>query len=126
MNIHKNACLTPLRREEMDAYRAPYLDEAARKPVLAWPNEIPIGGEPARNLEVLETAAAWLVSSPQPKLLLYASPGMIFPQPAVDWIAQNYANVETRFVGAGLHYIQEDQPESIGRNLSDWLRDRVD
>jgi haloalkane dehalogenase len=118
--------LRPLSDDEMNAYRTPFLKEADRKPILVWPNEIPIGGEPARNVKVLNTAFEWLSTSVQPKLVLYASPGMLFPQPAIDWIAKNYANVQTRYVGAGLHYIQEDQPESIGRNLSDWLRGTVD
>lgn len=41
-----------------------------------------------------------------------------------DWVAAIYSNVDTRPVVAGLHYIQEDQPEIIGRNISVWLRDR--
>src|SRR6267143_346640 len=32
---------------EMQHYRAPFVERAARKPMLAWPREIPIAGEPA-------------------------------------------------------------------------------
>ena len=42
-----------------------------------------------------------------------------------EFIPGTMNNVQTRFVGAGIHYIQEDQPEVIGRNISDWLRDVV-
>jgi haloalkane dehalogenase len=32
------------------------------------------------------------------------------------------SNLETAFVGEGLHFIQEDQPDAIGRAVADWLR----
>jgi haloalkane dehalogenase len=31
-------------------------------------------------------------------------------------------NIQTAFVGAGRHFIQEDQPEMIGRTVADWRR----
>ena len=117
--------LRPLGEAEMAAYRAPFAEPASREPVFVWPNELPIGGEPARNVEVIEVIGDWLMTAEQPKLLLYASPGAIIPPEVVPWMAANYANIETRFIGNGVHYLQEDQPEAIGRNLSDWLRDRV-
>ena len=118
--------LRPLGEAEMAAYRAPFAEPASREPVFVWPNELPIGGEPARNLPVIEAIGGWLMTAEQPKLLLYASPGALTPPDAAAWMAENFANLETRFIGNGAHYIQEDQPEAIGRNLSDWLRDRVE
>ena len=111
--------------EEKDAYGAPFLTPEDRKPLLIWALEIPIEGTPERNVKAMGQAYTWLTTSEQPKLVLYATPGWLFAEEAVEWIAANYSNVETRHVGAGLHYIQEDQPEIIGRNISDWLRDRV-
>ncbi len=117
--------LRPLSEEEMAAYRAPFLDPAHRQPILVWPNELPIAGEPARNLAVVEEIGQWLMTAEQPKLLLYASPGAIVPPEAAAWMAAHYKNLQTRFVGNGVHFLQEDEPEAIGRNLSDWLRDVV-
>ena len=117
--------LRPLGETEMDAYRAPFPTPASRKPVLVWPNEIPIEGVPARNVAVMEEIARWLAASDQPKLVLYASPGLIVPPPVAERAASTYRNAEARYVGAGIHYLQEDRPEAIGRHLSDWLRDRV-
>ena len=117
--------LRPLSDDEMNAYRAPFPTPDSRKPVLVWPNEIPIEGEPARNVAVMQEIAAWLGTSEQPKLYLYASPGLIISPEVAEFIPQSMNNVQTRFVGAGIHYIQEDQPEVIGRNISDWLRDVV-
>ena len=109
----------------MDAYRAPFPTPESRKPVLVWPNEIPIVGEPARNVAVMQEIAGWLGASPQPKLYLYASPGLIISPDVAAFIPQVMNNVQTRFIGPGIHYFQEDHPEVIGRNISDWLRDVV-
>ncbi|WP_371226730.1 haloalkane dehalogenase [Roseovarius sp. 2305UL8-3] len=120
------AVLRPLGEGEMEAYRAPYPTPETRKPILVWPNEIPIEGVPARNVTVMQEIADWLMTSEQPKLVLYASPGLLVSPETAAFAASNYSNIETRYIGPGLHYIQEDHPEVIGRNLSDWIRDRVE
>ena len=43
----------------------------------------------------------------------------------VDWWAARAKNMETAYIGAGLHYVQEDQPYAIGRAIADWYR-RID
>ena len=53
---------------------------------------------------------------------LYASPGVLNPPEVAAWAAEHMKNIETVFVGPGLHFIQEDQPEDIGRALADWIR----
>ncbi len=111
-----------LTEAEMAAYRAPYPTPASRLPTLQWPREIPIGGEPAFAAEEVAANGDWLVASPLPKLLFYAEPGLLFPEPAVDWLRANLTNLETRFLGAGTHYLQEDHPHLIGQGLADWLR----
>jgi len=118
-----NGTLTRLMSDaEKDAYRAPFVDPASRFPIYVWPNELPIAGEPQRNVEVVDAVGAWLRSSEIPKLLQYASPGAIVPPAAAAWMADNYRNIETQFVGYGAHYIQEDNPEAIGRGIVDWYR----
>ncbi len=110
---------------EMDHYRAPFIDPASRLPIYVWPNELPIGGEPARNVQAVQQIGEWLKQSGVPKLLLYARPGAIVSPESALWMQQNYRNLDAVFVGYGRHYIQEDQPESIGRNIAMWYR-RVD
>lgn len=112
----------PLGPEAMRAYRAPYLEEADRKPTLAWPREVPIAGEPAANVEFLSGIEAFMAKTKMPVLLAYAEPGVLIPPQAVDWYVGKIANLETTFIGQGLHFIQEDQPDAIGRALSDWMR----
>ncbi|MEO1199422.1 MAG: haloalkane dehalogenase, partial [Pseudomonadota bacterium] len=116
------AILRPLRPQEMDAYRAPFPDPDGRHPLLMWPNELPIAGAPARNVEVIEAVNAWLTTSETPKLLIYFDPGVLTPPEAAQWMQANFANLDIRFGGAGLHFVQEDQPIAIGRITADWLQ----
>lgn len=118
-----NATVTrQMSAEEMMAYRAPFVDPSTRFPIYVWPNELPIGGKPARNVEAVMRVGDWLRTSDVPKLLLYARPGAIVSPESADWMAKEYRNIETRFVGYGSHYIQEDNPEAIGRSIADWYR----
>jgi len=108
--------------EAMKAYRAPYLSKASRKPVLAWPREVPIGGSPASSVKVLNGIGDFMGKTQMPVLLVYADPGVILPPAAVPWYVNKIAHLETAFVGQGLHFIQEDQPEATGLAIADWLR----
>ena len=55
-----------LSKEEMDAYRAPYQDREKRLPTLVWPREIPIDGEPADVLAIVQDYAKVMAASPMP------------------------------------------------------------
>ncbi|MXQ09030.1 haloalkane dehalogenase [Alphaproteobacteria bacterium GH1-50] len=107
---------------EMEAYRAPFADPAAREPIRMWPNELPIAGEPARNVAVVQEVGDWLRLSETPKLLIYFDPGAIVPPEAARWMQDNYNNIEIRYGGEARHFAQEDQPKAIGRHIADWLR----
>jgi haloalkane dehalogenase len=83
---------------------------------------MPIGGEPADVAEAVAAYNAWLLETETPLLFLYASPGALNPPELVDWWAERAKNIETVYIGAGLHFVQEDQPYAIGRAISDWYR----
>jgi haloalkane dehalogenase len=111
-----------LSEAEMAAYRAPYPTRDSRLPPLVWPRQIPIEGTPPDVVEEVRMNGAWLTETQIPKLLFYATPGAIMPPAVVNWHAANVANLEIRFLGAGLHFLQEDHPHLIGQGLADWLR----
>ena len=46
--------LRQLSEEEMEAYRAPFRERAARLPMLVWPRELPIEGEPADVVAIVK------------------------------------------------------------------------
>jgi haloalkane dehalogenase len=109
--------------EEMDAYRAPFPDEASRKPIWRWPNEIPIAGEPADVTEIVGAYNGWLQATQLPKLLFFAEPGALIQAPVVQWARSALPNLETVDLGAGIHYVQEDHPEIIGREVARFVAD---
>ncbi len=111
-----------LSEEEMNAYRAPYLNADHRKPMLAWPREIPIAGEPTKMVCTMANIDQFMEQSNLPFLLIYASPGVTNPPALVPLFIEKIKNIETHFIGQGLHYLQEDHPDAIGIAISDWLR----
>ncbi len=120
--LNQGASTRKLSEIEKNAYRSPFLDLKDRKPIYIWPSELPIEGKPARNVEVITKIGGWLKKSDIPKLLLYASPGAIVSPTEANWMQKNYRNFESVYIGQGWHYVQEDQPESIGRNIYSWYQ----
>jgi haloalkane dehalogenase len=114
--------LRGLTDEEMNVYRAPYLEPRTRKPLWRWPNEIPIQGEPSDVNEAVLKYNAKLVSWDIPKLLFHAEPGAIMPRSAVEWCEVNFKNLTSINLGAGSHYLPEDHPHAIGEGLAEWYR----
>ena len=112
----------PLAEEAHDVYRAPFPTEQSRIQVNQWPNEMPIGEVPRETHDIVTAYNAWLEETEIPWLFLYATPGALNPPEAADYWAARANNIETVYIGAGLHYVQEDQPYAIGRAISDWYR----
>jgi haloalkane dehalogenase len=112
--------LRGLTEAEMEVYRRPYREPGeGRRPMLTWPREIPIDGEPADVVAVVEAYAAWLERSDVPKLFVDAEPGAILTGVLRDYCL-TWPNQETVTV-PGIHFLQEDSPDLIGRALRDWL-----
>jgi haloalkane dehalogenase len=112
----------PLGNDAMTEYRKPFVSEDDRDVILAWPNELPIAGEPKENVELLNGLKDFMGSFNKPSLLLYAEPGVLVPPDLVPYYQNLMPTLETRYVGQGFHFIQEDNPDAIGRAISDWLR----
>jgi haloalkane dehalogenase len=105
----------------MAVYRRPYLEPGeARRPTLTWPRQIPLDGEPADVVGLVQSYADWLSRSEVPKLFVNAEPGAILvgAQRAFcrSWPSQSEVTVK------GSHFIQEDSPGEIGRALAEWSR----
>ncbi|MEM8553058.1 MAG: haloalkane dehalogenase [Pseudomonadota bacterium] len=113
--------LRDLSDEEMAAYRAPFPTPESRLPTLVWPRQIPIGGQPAETTAVVLENGKWLQETDLPKLYFAATPGSLNPQAVAEFFASSLPNIEVVNVGAGLHFIQEDQPHAIGEALRRWL-----
>lgn len=114
------AIVRKLSDEEMNYYREPYLEVSTRKPLWRWPNEIPIGGEPADVVEIVTAYYQKLQASELPKILFHASPGAIVTAPVVEMAKQSLKNLTLVDVGHAIHFIQEDNPGLIGTELAKW------
>lgn len=111
-----------LTEAELEHYRAPFPDAESRKPILVWPLEIPLGDGPQRNIDMVNRIGGWLLETDTPVLLFYAHPGALIPPRSAEWLAGRLRNIETRYLGPGNHYVQEDHPHKIGLGLADWRR----
>ena len=77
-----DAVVRKLSKEEMAAYRAPFPTPASRRPILRFPRELPIAGEPQDVYAMIEQDHAALRTSEYPKLLFCGDPGaLISPAP---------------------------------------------
>jgi haloalkane dehalogenase len=112
--------LRKLSAAEMDAYRAPFRDREARLPLLIWPRELPIEGEPADVVAIVTQYGEWLSGSKLPKLLISAEPGAILVGRALEFCRtwRNQHEVKVR----GIHFIQEDSPAEIGAALQGFMQ----
>jgi pimeloyl-ACP methyl ester carboxylesterase len=106
------------RARPLQGWRAQWNREA-RLPLLAWPRELPIGGEPADVSEIVERYAEWLSRSAIPKLFISAEPGAILAGRAREfcgsWPNQREVSVK------GTHFVQEDSPAEIGTAVAEFL-----
>jgi haloalkane dehalogenase len=106
--------------KEMAEYRRPFAQPGeARRPTLSWPRQVPIEGEPAEVVEIVERYGEWMSQAELPKLFVNGDPGSILTGGLRDfcrtWPAQTEVTVP------GLHYLQEDSAAPIGAALSEWL-----
>jgi len=113
--------LRGLTEAEMTVYRRPYLEPGeSRRPTLTWPREIPIDGEPADVVAIVDGYARWLATNDRPKLFINADPGVILAGAQRDfcraWPNQRQVTVK------GSHFLQEDSPAEIGEAIATFLK----
>jgi len=120
--ILPGAILRTLSPEEMGEYRRPFAEPGeGRRPTLTWPREIPIEGDPADVHAIVTAYADWLAASDMPKLFLKAEPGALLAAGANLDTARTWP-AQTEVTVAGIHFVQEDSPDEIGRAIADWMR----
>ncbi|MGO1121231.1 haloalkane dehalogenase [Rhodovibrionaceae bacterium A322] len=112
--------LRDLSEAEMAEYRRPFEQFGEdRRPTLTWPRQIPIEGEPQDVTRIVQDYADWMAENDLPKLFINAEPGSILVGPQREF-CRSWKN-QTEVTVKGLHFIQEDSPDEIGRAVSDWL-----
>ncbi|MGW5216497.1 haloalkane dehalogenase [Nocardia sp. NPDC004085] len=109
--------------EDHDVYRAPYPTPSSRKPLLVWPREFPLDGEPADVVALVRDYGAWAAATPEvPKLLMALEDGVgLGSAEVIDWAASTFASAEVAQIGPAGHHAPEDRPDEIGRAVAQWL-----
>lgn len=116
-----------LTAEEEAVYLRPYEDVERRRVMLDGPGPatMPPGGVSQRAgdiADVMNRNAARLAKSTIPKLLLTAEPGLLVQPPAIDYAKRNLPALTINSVGAGKHFLPEDQPTAIAKAIAAWHR----
>jgi haloalkane dehalogenase len=113
--------LPKLSERDMAAYRAPFSDVGeSRRPTLSWPRHIPIDGEPAHMVEIVQSYSSWLAQSPVPKLFINAEPGAIVTG-RLGELSRTWPN-QTEITVPGIYFMQEDSADAIGAAIADFVR----
>ena len=115
--------LLPLRaipQDAMDVYRSYWrIPGPSRLPILAWTRELPIEGEPKDVVEVVDSYARWLSTSPIPKLFIDAEPAGLLIKGQRDfcrtWPNQQVVTVK------GAHFLMEDSPKEVGDAMASFV-----
>ena len=112
--------LRTLDDQEMDEYRRPFARSGEdRRPTLTWPRQIPLDGQPEDVAGIVADYAAWLEVTPIPKFFVNAEPGAILIGPQREY-CRSFTN-QTEMTVPGLHFIQEDSADAIGRGIRNWM-----
>ena len=118
--ILPGSVIRKLTEVEMAAYREPFtVPGEDRRSMLSWPRELPIGGEPADVVNIVQQYADWMAGNQLPKLFINAEPGAILTGAQREF-CRRWPN-QTEVTVPGIHFIQEDSPHEIGAALAAWV-----
>lgn len=110
--------LSGLTETEMATYRKAFSTPDDRQPTLNWPRQIPISGEPAHMVDLVQSYADFMAASSIPKLFVNADPGSILVGEPREF-CRSWPNQQEVTV-KGTHFIQEDSPNEIGQAVAEW------
>jgi haloalkane dehalogenase len=111
-----------LTEEEMHHYRKPYPDVESRRPILAFVRSIPVAGEPAEVVRVMDEGRKWIMEASVPKLFVSVEPGTMMQEDR-DFI-RTWKNVTEVSVSGG-HMVTEDSPDEVGQAIVKWFSETV-
>ena len=117
--ILTGSIIRDLSHEELETYREPFNQPGEdRRPMLSWPRQIPIEGEPKNVCKIVSEYSDWMSKNNMPKLFINAEPGAII-QGSVRDFCRTWNN-QSEITVKGIHFIQEDSPNEIGSAIQEW------
>jgi haloalkane dehalogenase len=110
-----------LSKAEQAEYRRPFVNAGEdRRPLLSWPRQMPLDGEPADVAQVIASYCGWLARSTVPKLYLQSNPGGLDSGRMRAFCSQ-WPNQKTVAI-RGTHFVQEDSAPDITLALANFVR----
>ncbi len=110
-----------LSSEELDYYRAPFLKAEDRQSMVDFAMMMPVKGANPDSSGAAEKDQAWLAETDLPKLYFWADPGKMQPPKLAKETSEKLKNITSISVGHAKHYLQEDHPHLVGREIAKWL-----
>ena len=89
--------------------------------IYRFPNELPIAGNPPDVYAMAIAYHQWLLETETAKIFFHATPGLFIPPARADFYATHLKNCRVVDLGHGDHYLPEDHPDTIGKEVSAWL-----
>ena len=115
------AALRQLTDEEIEHYRRPFRNPGEdRRPTLSWPRTLPLDGEPAEIVKLIEKYVGWLAQSNVPKLFISGDPGQVVRGRVRDAI-RGWSN-QSEITVKGRKLLQEDSPDEIGEAIARFVK----
>lgn len=113
-----------LSTDELSAYLEPFADGKNRLPMLQFPRSFVTDGEnPAYVASSFNSFISFLKQKTDlPLLMLTVTPGAIGNEWQVKWVKKHLPHTEIIDVGEGIHFIQEYEPDNIGKALASWMK----
>ena len=129
MIFENNAFLTQmlpkeLSDDELDAYLEPFAEGKNRLPMLQFPRSLVTDGKnPAYVAGSFTSFIPFLKQKIDlPLLMLTVTPGAIGGEWQINWVKEHLPRTEIVGVGEGVHYIQEYEPDNIGKAVASWMK----
>ena len=113
-----------LSADELDAYLEPFAKGKNRLPMLQFPRSFATDGQnPPYVASSFTNVIPFLKQKIDlPLLMLTVTPGAIGNEWQVNWVKEHLPRTEIISVGEGIHYIQEYEPDNIGKALASWMK----
>ena len=112
-----------LSEDQKNAYREPFAEGKNRLPMLQFPRDVAfVEPVPAYTTKMMDKYNKYLrETAGLPKLLLHLSDGFLITRWDVEWMRRNFTDLTTHNMGAGGHFMQEFNPQGIGKALALWM-----
>ncbi|MEM7709380.1 MAG: haloalkane dehalogenase [Pseudomonadota bacterium] len=95
---------------EMRVWRDYYPTAASRRSALDMARDTPMGVNEGFAFDNIKAYGEWMTETDLPMLMCWCKPGIIINEEVHDWLVAHVSDIESHYLGIGLHYVQEDHP----------------